>query len=415
MRLTQTLLAFRRGFWFKNIWKNKRKTTVKEMDYRPAMKFLGVEPIDPLENENFFGVKKTKVWIPPDDPRFMFPSRSEDHVDWHQTSAYTCNDQVKLWEGLPQVQILTNCLIERGLPPDVLTNLDQFSLPGQDHLIQRTILQAHLWDTTREKLPKRKKPDDISIWNYKTELGIPESRAAELLYQGITQRCFQALSITDPYIVNHLRLIREHQMNTNFVLEKNPIYLACKSLYLLTSDKPLSRFASKEQVLATRDRTIDNIWPMTAFVDLEKSHIYKTDGCLGYTSDYSCPHSHTLLLVHSKDWTMDQRHANALVMSYAHCLESAKYHNATESLMNEPVCVQTIHTDGESFGYTCFQLNAMANSVTEGASKRYNLAWIDDDLLFNKVLPRRSMLRDTKYRQYNPNVFRKILGLFSRS
>lgn len=61
MRLTQTLLAFRRGFWFKNIWKNKRKTTVKEMDYRPAMKSLGVEPIDPLENEDFFGVKKTKV------------------------------------------------------------------------------------------------------------------------------------------------------------------------------------------------------------------------------------------------------------------------------------------------------------------------------------------------------------------
>ena len=273
-----------------------------------------------------------------------------------------------------------------------------------------------MWDSTREPLPRRKKPSDIACWNYKAEYGIPKSRIVELLFQGITQKCSQLLAIKEPDLAQSRHVIRDHQMNTHFNFEQKPIYLTCRSHRLLTSDKPLARFASKDQVLETKDRNIEGIWPMSPLVDLVKSHLYKTEDETGYTRNYRYPHHHTLFLEHSSDWTMNMRHANAILMSYAHSLQLARQHRISDYLVNEPVCVQTVHTDGVSVGYTCFQLNTMEGSSEEskGYGSRHNMAWVDDDMMFTKVVPRRSMLRDTQYKDYNPDVFAKILGLFCR-
>jgi hypothetical protein len=42
----------------------------------------------------------------------------------------------------------------------------------QDDLMQRAILQAHCWDTTKQKLPKRFS-NQLPGWKFKTEQGIP--------------------------------------------------------------------------------------------------------------------------------------------------------------------------------------------------------------------------------------------------
>ena len=75
----------------------------------------------------------------------------------------------------------------------------------------------------------------------------------------------------------------------------------------------------------------------------------------------------------------------------------------------EPISVQCIHTgNGIDFHFACFQLNTMNFQNEEGVK---NLAWFDNDnALFNKILPKRALLRNTKYEDYNPLVLRKILA-----
>ena len=42
-----------------------------------------------------------------------------------------------------------------------------------------------------------------------------------------------------------------------------------------------------------------------------------------------------------------------------------------------------------------------------------NMAWLDsDNALFNKILPKRAMLRNTKYEDYDPMVLQKIIAMY---
>lgn len=291
------------------------------------------------------------------------------------------------------------------------SNIKMFEL---FNLICRLILQANMWDTEKEKLPKRKKPDDISVWNYKTEFGISRERMIDILYRGLTHRCAQLLAISDSKTVTKRRLIENHTLNTNFVFKKRPVYLTSRSNYLVTSDQPLKRFASINEVRQTANDAPDlPMYPISPLVDLVYSNLYKTESQIDYSSGYTDSNHHTLFLTYSSDWPMELRHANALLMSYAHCIEMAQHQGADTSLITDPICIQTVHSDGVSFGYTCFQLNTLGAS-SEATKTRHNMAWVDNDILFHKTVPRRSMLRDTTYSNYNPDVFRKVLGLFGR-
>jgi len=46
--------------------------------------------------------------------------------------------------------------------------------------VQRLIMQANVWDPTKDKLPKRHNPD-LPIWKFKAEWGIPVKRRMYVL------------------------------------------------------------------------------------------------------------------------------------------------------------------------------------------------------------------------------------------
>lgn len=278
-------------------------------------------------------------------------------------------------------------------------------------------MQAHLWDTARERLPPRKKPDDIKLWKYKTEYGIPQRRIVEILLRKITHQCGMKLSINDLQSSLSRRVVEGHQMNGYFEFDNHKIYVTSDTKLLLTAANPVPSYASPEEVKEAVDYKFPDMYPVSPLVDLDKSHIYKESSNLGLSPEHGFRRHHTLFLEYPREWTMDMRHANALIMSYVHSLAIAREFKLETQMISEPVCVQTVHTDGEVFGYTCFQLNTLMSS-TEAASKDYatrrNMAWVDSDALFDKHVPRRSMLRETKYTDYNSQVFRKILGLYCR-
>lgn len=280
----------------------------------------------------------------------------------------------------------------------------------------RAILQSNLWDNAREKLPERKKPDDISIWNYKAEKGIPQRRINTSLLRTITQKSAILLAKNGLQHTLSRRLVQDHSMNSYIEYDGKKIYATCDAKFLLTSGLPVPSYVDSEQVKESKHGELPDLFPVAPTVDLEPSHIYKEKANLGHSPQFKFRRHHTLFLDYPKEWTMEMRHCNALMMSYVHSSAIAREYNLTKTLISEPVCVQTVHTDGELFGYTCFQLNTLVSS-TEAATMSYasrrNLAWVDSDLMYEKIFPRRTMLRDTQYRAYNSEVFKKILALFA--
>jgi large subunit ribosomal protein L37 len=76
----------------------------------------------------------------------------------------------------------------------------------------------------------------------------------------------------------------------------------------------------------------------------------------------------------------------------------------------QPISTQCLLTDGESFTFCFFQLNTLRMDSEDGIK---NMAWIDaDHKLFNKILPKRAMLRNTKYQDYDPEIFRKVAAMY---
>jgi len=80
-------------------------------------------------------------------------------------------------------------------------------------------------------------------------------------------------------------------------------------------------------------------------------------------------------------------------------------------VLPEPISTQCILTDGDIFRFVCFQLNTLNFETSDGVK---NLVWFDEDErpLFNRLLPKRAMLRNTRYLDYDPDVFRQLVAFY---
>jgi large subunit ribosomal protein L37 len=70
-------------------------------------------------------------------------------------------------------------------------------------------------------------------------------------------------------------------------------------------------------------------------------------------------------------------------------------------------------TDGAKFLFSCFQLNTLNYSNNDGIK---NFVWFSpegDRALYNKIVPKRAMLRNTRYEDYDPDVFRQIVAFYT--
>lgn len=208
------------------------------------------------------------------------------------------------------------------------------------------------------------------------------------------------------------RILEDHLLYTDFIFGNENVYLKCNSDLLLVSPTALSRFADEKEVEETQYAYIADTFPVAETVDLDRSNIYHKENDIGSGSGSGSLNHHTLLLSMNTDWSMEQRHASALLQSYGHCIQTARTRGISH-LASSPVCVQAIHTDGEAFGFTCFQLNTTETDYKKESGVR-NLAWVHGDRLYCKQIPRRSMLRNTQYHSYNGDVVHRIMGMLSR-
>ena len=69
----------------------------------------------------------------------MFPPRLEDEENYHEEKAYTFKNTDRLWEGVKQVQSLTNTVVTEGLPINIAQSTQSLPADHADHMMQRQV------------------------------------------------------------------------------------------------------------------------------------------------------------------------------------------------------------------------------------------------------------------------------------
>lgn len=228
---------------------------------------------------------------------------------------------------------------------------------------------------------------------------------------------------------------------------------------LVASKSAVPAFASGDEVKSSADFSLPDIFPLSPLIDLNMQHVYRSENVTGQYEDgvgillrvlftgwmdgASHVHPHLLCLDFPTQWTTSQRNACALMMSFGHSLSMAKqmygvsenglhageihsvlfflfflvincnfviFRQWEVSDLPQPISTQCLLTDGHNFTLSFFQLNTLRMDSDDGIK---NMAWFDsDNKLFNKIVPKRAMLRNTKYEDYDPQVFKKVAAMY---
>lgn len=139
------------------------------------------------------------------------------------------------------------------------------------------------------------------------------------------------------------------------------------------------------------------------------------------------PHPHLITVNHSLPnvWSdflepeaepMTAEHRQAIALMHCFASAVAHAHHLGYSLGSDlptPICLDAVCSDGVWFDFVCFQLNTLRvpDIKRSNCSLDYvrNVAWIDGSRrLFDKIVPTRSQLRNTKYRDLDMQVFSRL-------
>lgn len=369
----------------------------------------GVEIIDPVQK--YMVKPDVAPWTPtvPDDPLYAPKPKLVDHPDYHETPIYAYNKSTRLLEAERQVLLLTKSQKIDGLPASVESLVGSVSMEDQDILVQRAILQAHKWDATSVKLPKRFN-NQLPGWKFKAEKGVPRSRIINSLTSNLLRLCHIAACGTHPHLLADRQHTKDHHIKANYHHHGKPIQISDTINYLMSSARPLAPLASDEQVVETISHQVEDLFPVAATIDLKKQHAYTLENTTGFRAGCSrVPHT---LFLHNKDyWYSPECSGRAIMMCFGQATAMAhQKYGADVKELPEPISVQCVHSNGETFHFVAFQLNTLDMADNNGIK---NIAWVDPDhKLFNKIIPRRAMLRNTLYEDYDPNVFQKLLAMY---
>lgn len=409
MRLTNVLLKQSYRWRFKTLWQHKARFAEPSL----VTPFTNTEGITVTKGSDIVAVKyKFPKWQPPvpDDIQCMPIKTPKDLPDYHDEPVYEFTPVTRLIEGENQALVLTKSKPFYELPPTLLNLIGRLELPDQDLLVQRVIMQSNIWDPTKYKLSRRLNTR-IPGWKFKAEFGIPNLRIALMTTKNLLRLC-ESFGGRYPDLMTSRRLVVDPYLSTFYYFQgtKHVMIRGMNDLTTYTN-RPLEQFASSEVVDESVVYNLPDIFPLAPTIDLVKQYVWSPENVTGYKDGFGYPHPHTLFMCYDNRWTTSQRNAKALMFCFGQAVASAKQRYGFDAkILPEPISVQCVSTNGIQFSFVCFQLNTLDIDSKNGVK---NLVWFDcDNELFKKILPERSMLRNTRYEDYDPDVFKKLLAVY---
>ncbi|KAL7059263.1 hypothetical protein AAHC03_013771 [Spirometra sp. Aus1] len=388
------------------------------------------------------------------DPDVREPTAETEPTLIFAPSRLFCRD-------IAQACMLANAVVRPGPPPDIQTLYNSLCsrLQGVDETetdsqtfdlvsaVEQAVLHAHLWQTDEDILPKRYNPEQL-IWKFKAEFGIHPTRVVRYLLQNLFRVCelqSHRMHLTPlPPTGNALPsywVTRDRLLETHYHWAGRRVHFCERHDLLLSSSQPTPLFdedptptASDYQVADDFRRRMHLISPL---IDLTSTRYYRKDSIDGWKSDarptYPYPSLFTVNMALPNIWsdftapekariTVEQRQAVAIMNCLASTIATARrLYGEDVRELPQPLAVEAICTDGVFFDFVAFQLNSLnfpdwnASSASQSEGP-LNFVWIDGNRrLVDKRIPRRGLLRSTRYTDLDMSVFYRILTSYLRS
>ncbi|NWU60733.1 RM37 protein, partial [Pterocles burchelli] len=308
-------------------------------------------------------------------------------------------------EGVRQAQWLTKTKRVEGLPPSVLDIVDSpaHRLGDYEEGVRRAVSHARFWDTT-EVAPRRE-------------------HYCPVLFEDLIHLC-RLMAAKYPSLAKRM-LARNYRIAATW--ERESILLQVRGLngILMNSMAPIPPVASKEEILATEEHVLETFYPISPTIDLQEVNVYKELNDTGESSrfkdGYPYSHPHTLFFLESANirpnrFRPEQLRAKMLMFAFGNALAKAKaLYGNDPKVLEEPIVVQSIGTDGQLFQFMVFQLNTTDLVSSDGIK---NLVWIDSDQnLYEKAqctpeVKKRVVTKPVGIYGFQPDTFKKFLALY---
>ncbi|XP_069029380.1 large ribosomal subunit protein mL37 isoform X1 [Embiotoca jacksoni] len=336
------------------------------------------------------------------DPRF-YKSPAAHEMPLHRDKpCYVFNQRTSVLEGVRQAAWLTKTKLISGLPPRLLSlaQSPERQIPDQCERVQNAIKHARFWDTTEERPGKEKYSNTLLL---------------NLLHLCAT------LQSSHPAVGQRV-LTENYSLAATWKRGEDLFQIRGQNGLLHTSMDPLPEVSGKQEVSDTADHMLETFYPVSPSIDLQKVHVYKEEvNCSGFRADYPYPHAHTLYLLESADARYklrpEQFRAKMVMFAFGNALARAHtlYGTQPQRVLQRPVTVQSVGTNGRIFQFLVFQLNTTDLSGDDGIK---NQMWLDEDVElydFAKVRPlikKKQVKVPAGLAGYKPETFSKFLSLY---
>uniref|UniRef100_A0A131XBZ6 Large ribosomal subunit protein mL37 n=1 Tax=Hyalomma excavatum TaxID=257692 RepID=A0A131XBZ6_9ACAR len=408
MRLTAFLRVQNEVYYRKKLWKD-RKTLRKVHKFPTPQPLLdkGVEIHDALQ-------VAANEFVPepfePPEPHGIPDEKRQDsrNPNWHDHEAYIVHKKSRLLEGDKHMCLLTKTVRYDGLPTALSEHVRQHALGESLQMAAKEALaQVHLYDCTQVKLPKK---IDLTEphWNFPREFGVPVARKVSHLLASYHHLC-EKLTSHVPGVMDRSRL---SDVVSNVCFQKadgNTMVFSSGVDTLTTSKVPLEAFSTPEEVKATVDVAMPDLYPAKYTLDLDKGHIYRMDDIYPVPRVSLNQSLHTLHVTHPYHyfWFPKEKMARAILACFTFAAARARQLYGADALtLPEPVALQCTYSDAETFGFLAYQLNTLDLSTDEGIK---NQVWVAGELhkLFESCNHKEGIVG------HNPAVFQHFLAFYT--
>ncbi|XP_062285715.1 39S ribosomal protein L37, mitochondrial [Scomber scombrus] len=363
----------------------ERVTFGERMHYMPGL----AKPVNPHWERDY------------KDPRFYRTPPAQEMPLYKEKPCYVYNQRTNALEGVLQALWLTKTKLISGLPPHLLSLVENPAnqIPNQDERVQNAIKHARFWDTT-ENRPNKSKYSNTLLSN--------------LLHVCAT------LQSSHPAMGRRL-FADKYSLAASWQRGEDLLQIKGQNGLLHTCMDPLPEVSGKQEVADTEDHALKSFYPVSPTIDLQKINLYKEVNSSGFRDGYPYPHAHTLYFLDGVDTRCklrpDQFRAKMVMFAFGNALARAKtlYGPQPQRLLEHPITVQAVGSNGRVFHFLVFQLNTTDLSGDDGIK---NQVWLDEDADLYEFAKVRPLIKKKQVKVpagltgYKPETFSKFLALY---
>lgn len=416
-----------RSIWYKpdNKGLHKRRQRGKipinwrDVNFNPAKIPSAWKPKDYDEKNRIDYDREEKLaqYIPGYKPKVAPHKRA----DYHAEEAYVSASDHSLVYGLSQVASMTKTsLAGQQLPASIMKMAnDLWSAQEQEQNVIEIMQRAHLFDI------------DPTVINLKKKFHFQDNR---LIYSSPARICnlisseFQRLSNIRAIQMGVNETVRriniEHSPVTASFQRGNllsdsismmglsdswKIQLRCCPALQSIRQKALSCFADADEVEASKQAEVMDIYPALPISDLSKTNNYTFTSPTGVRSSSAFSNLHTVIEYNVDQLTPEQFHGK-MIKSLFSCLYGRATQNGESSGdLSSPLAGQCIGLDGKNFHFMCYQLNTTDFETDQGVK---NMVWVSEPVPLFEECSQTHWQNPEYYSGFDPKAFKLFQAMW---